>query len=74
MQSLNPSHRESWSAFKAMQLWTECFPAAEAEIKQLNLHIFFFCICVCKSGDYVRKNVPLVAANWLLQLILNGMK
>lgn len=29
---------------------------------------------VCGSGDYVRKNVTLVAANWLFQLIPNGMK
>lgn len=42
------------------------------------MYLYFFSLCifasVCESRDYVRKDVTLVAANWLLQLILNGMK
>lgn len=54
------------------RFWHNIFTAVKWN-KRISIH-FQLCVPGCECRDYVCKNVAFVAANWLLQLILNGMK
>lgn len=60
---------------ESVLLLAESFSKSFSVIKQTYRHLFgFVCVSGCECGDYVQKNVMFVAANWLLRLILNGVK